>query len=139
MVRFTGANPEARISSSHSPGFSAATSKSPSLFTMALRISPVATDFNCKGAPATGRFCGSSTLPLNVAKLLCATSATHPHTDNKARAPELFMGSYLSGSRHLKGITEKYYAVLRFERGFAPPQGCPPTAWLRSGFGVGPS
>ena len=54
-------------------------------------------------------------LPLNVAKLLCATSDAHPHTTSNAKTPNLFMGRYLSGSAHLKGIAKKYYAALSFD------------------------
>src|SRR5436190_23878221 len=54
-------------------------------------------------------------LPLSVAKLLCATSATHPHT-SKAKAPNLFMGCYLNGRPGLNGIPKKHYAVLSLAR-----------------------
>ena len=55
-------------------------------------------------------------MPLSVAKLLYATSATHAHTNSKAKLTNLFMGCYLNGRPSLNGIPEKHYAMLSLVR-----------------------
>jgi len=55
-------------------------------------------------------------MPLSVAKLLYATSATHAHTNSKAKLTNLFMGCYLNERPSLKEYPRNTTGVLSLAR-----------------------